>query len=652
MGTIGRQLASWLPLALGIVVAVEISDAYSRQSETLQGAGLHTPRWIEEGSQVLQRFFAGPCGVGGIRVALEVPEGSRVRARLRAIVGTGIVGEASREQVLTSDEHRSRGAVFFPMSLGPRDSARPWALELTALDGPFLVETDADSSDARGGLDIDGGRVPATHAVVQLVPVESPWTCSFGLLPGWILWASVGLVCAAGTRMALGCAGLLAFDTRMTAIVLCVSIGAFWLALIPPFEAADEPDHYDYARYIAHEGRLPHSVPSSNFENGFYTYERIQEPLFYLVASRVFSLIPAATAAPELVGNPRSTWRQGREHALFERGAGQSHPTRVALLVIRLANVGAWLITLLCVYRGVRFLGGSTLQGACVVVVLALIPSFGVVHATANNDPLVTTLATGAGLVALGVANARRAFFAGLLVGLALVTKLTAVPIAVATFVRCLLGREDWPDRVRLAAAVTCGVAISAGWNFVRNWLVFGDPAASRLKTTLAGYVASNRPPYPLSAFDPRYYLALMEDGLQSFWSALGWTGIGPSALIWSIYGLMTVVATVFVVVGIRASVQRRDRIVLTCVIGPAIALMGWVAANTTVVANTARYFYPTVLPVTLLAWSGATTLLRRAERRGAVAVYRHGLGALIAMLVIAWIGTAWAALLQFHAGL
>ena len=69
------------------------------------------------------------------------------------------------------------------------------------------------------------------------------------------------------------------------------------------------------------------------------------------------------------------------------------------------------------------------------------------------------------------------------------------------------------------------GSIASAGWYFLRNVLVFGDPLASRFKVELLGNVAH---PSHLSLLDPYLYTSFPSGLFRTFWASFGWVTIEP----------------------------------------------------------------------------------------------------------------------------
>src|SRR5262249_25943060 len=145
-----------------------------------------------------------------------------------------------------------------------------------------------------------------------------------------------------------------------------------------------------------------------------------------------------------------------------------------------------------------------------VVSMLCLLPTYVFLSSSINNDNLLIALGSAILWVASRPPTPRSALGLGLLIGLALLTKLTAV-VYVALVV--LVAAIGWRRRTRPAAALagslltlTVAAALFAPWAW-RNQVVYGSLTAEN--------VANIRQPWdslPKAVFDT---LSYMQD---SFW--------------------------------------------------------------------------------------------------------------------------------------
>lgn len=200
---------------------------------------------------------------------------------------------------------------------------------------------------------------------------------------------------------------------------------------------------------------------------------------------------------------------------------------------------------------------------ACVLFA-GLLPLNLYMSAYASNEPLHAALASGAlcvlaGALLDGAPSTRRLAALSLLLGLACLTKYTALGLtALCVFflgLKRLVADRAAPARVALGLlAVLAGVAAIAGWVYLRNWLRYGDPLVWNL--TLPGGATWWQPPGFRTA---SYYAGFGESlrhpffsGFHSFWDGIYATfwgeGLPPTAYtledrhgVWS-YAWMCVV--------------------------------------------------------------------------------------------------------------
>jgi len=120
------------------------------------------------------------------------------------------------------------------------------------------------------------------------------------------------------------------------------------------------------------------------------------------------------------------------------------------------------------------------------------------------------------------------------------------------------------------------GSVTSAGWYFLRNMLVFGDPMASRFKVELLGAVAQ---PSNLSLLDPYMYTSLPSGLFRTFWASFGWVTIEPPDATMIGYAalsglLLGTTLAYFIALPRRGLVGRPEKI-LAILIASAAAFVG-----------------------------------------------------------------------------
>jgi hypothetical protein len=418
----------------------------------------------------------------------------------------------------------------------------------------------------------------------------------------------------------------------LLALLLLAYVGlAGWYSLVIPLgEAPDEVPHFTYVRYLAQHGRLPDTTEE---------HEAFQPPLYYAAAAALTFWIEDDPDAPFAVrhnayydvADPRSPKN------LLLHTAGESWPFRgwaLAWHLVRLLSIALGAVTVLAVYRLGRVLFPEAPAIALAMAgLLAFTPQFLFLSAVVNNDNAATAFSA---LILWQVAavlhDARpgwqRPMVLGLLLGLGLLSKANVavlVPIAGLAVVLAPAtgaGRQAGADgaagerqagrrgaALRAAALgllVCFGVAaLVAGWYFVRNWLLHGDPLGWNFVLE-----TNARREGPLT---PEVLAWLFQGVFRSFW--LGWIGIAFEEVIYWILGLVCLAGAAGFVAwlarrwSVLAGATRWTLLLLALhAAGTLASLIQWTA--TVLGTDQGRLIYP-ILPTVMLvlaagwAWWG-----------------------------------------------
>jgi 4-amino-4-deoxy-L-arabinose transferase-like glycosyltransferase len=217
----------------------------------------------------------------------------------------------------------------------------------------------------------------------------------------------------------------------------------------PVFRAPDEQAHFNYLQHLAEKRTFP--VMTKGIDDPANEWEYHQPPVYYLLLAPVFGAAKAAGASLE---------------------------TTVRLL--RLPSVLFWLLN---VWLGVTLLKRLEIKDdftrVFVLAMACLLPTYTFISSVINNDNLLITL--GGALLCLMArqpSSLKQAVGLGLLLGLALLTKKSAVvflpAIALMWGLAALRGRMRWSS-VAAQLAVVAGLAalLYAPWAW-RDWQVYG----------------------------------------------------------------------------------------------------------------------------------------------------------------------------------
>lgn len=337
----------------------------------------------------------------------------------------------------------------------------------------------------------------------------------------------------------------------LAAILLLFVVLATWYSLaIPLGEAPDEVPHFTYVRYLARHGRLPTTTEE---------HEAFQPPLYYALGAALTFWVEDEADAPFAVrhnaqydaADPRAPKN------LLLHTADEAWPFRgwaLAWHLVRLLSIALGATTVWAIYKlGSQLFPARRSIPLAMAGLVAFTPQFLFLSAVANNDNAATTFTALVLWQVAAVLHDRRRFWQravllGLLSGLGLLSKASlaallpvvglALPVAALRHHRASGAGQGPVSRSALgtsvlALGVTAAVAATvAGWYFVRNWLLYGDPLAWSFVLQTNALREG-----PLTAD----VLAWLARGVfRSFW--LGWIGIAFDGWIYWLIGAVCLV--------------------------------------------------------------------------------------------------------------
>ena len=271
----------------------------------------------------------------------------------------------------------------------------------------------------------------------------------------------------------------------------------------PLFEAPDEIRHYRYVRKLVTE----HTLPIQGQEE--VRSQSHHPPLYYALAALASAWVPSPhTSTYDHPLNPfwgYRNWEVGVDNKVqYWHGDAERFPFRegfLAAMIPRWVNLLLGALTVILTYRiGLRVWPGAPALALGSAAVVAFNPQFIYTSAAINND--IVAAACGAAVLLLCVqiiqsgADRRKVIWLGIAYGCALLAKLhlaaAGLPIALALFWEAWQekprrqGRFAWMRRGMGGLLVVGGIALLlAGWWFVRNWMLYGDPTGMRVVNEL-----------------------------------------------------------------------------------------------------------------------------------------------------------------------
>ena len=335
---------------------------------------------------------------------------------------------------------------------------------------------------------------------------------------------------------------------RYAAIVLILfvyTVSATYYSVVNPlFESPDEIWHYEYVRWLVEGNGLPEA---EDVGHAPWHQEGSQPPLYYLAAAALTASIATDNADVVIRYNPHAAI--GQAEALDNRNvmahdAAQAWPWRgvtLAAHVVRLFSVALGMLTLWFTFATGRILfPGRPAIALTATVLVAFNPQFLFISAAVNNDNLVTmTSAATICLLSTLLVYPRqqrdipvaRLLLLGTLIGLAALSKLSG--LLLAPFVGLVLVWTALRIRkpsliVRWGIPITAAAALSAGWWYVRNQILFGDPLLLS-----AMFAILPRRPEPPTLTE---LIARGQGVWRSYWAVFGWFNVVVREWVYGLY--------------------------------------------------------------------------------------------------------------------
>lgn len=281
---------------------------------------------------------------------------------------------------------------------------------------------------------------------------------------------------------------------------------------VPRPTPPDEGAHIGFIQYLGDHLHLPVFSAQS-------TYEAHQPPLYYWSATPVYWII-------RLVSGPAPGAPSGAGLIICLR-----------LWSVLLAAPGVWIAWLL----GRRLFPQSPLLSLAPALCLALWPGRTLMLSAVTNDGLAEALCLLSFYLCVVILQegltSRRAGYLGVAWALALLTKSTSMalgPIVLLTIVMASRTDDEAQQQRQQQEALKALLIIAglvagiAGWWFVRNQLLYGDPMAAEIFNRL----------FKIDRATPEYFLKFMSGGAYYVMvvinTALSFWGVYGQANVWS----------------------------------------------------------------------------------------------------------------------
>jgi hypothetical protein len=394
--------------------------------------------------------------------------------------------------------------------------------------------------------------------------------------------------------------------------------------VVPPFEGLDETEHFGVTRYVADTGRLP-VQGDPTLEAYHVRQEASQPPLYYLVAGPLLRATGISTADTTTFLTPNPYVTCGTENLRANKATlrhdpfAEAFPWRATLLALHLLR--GWSIVLQAfTVAGVyaiarRVFSNRPGLAALAAALTAFNPQFLIVAASVNNDNLATPVVTWAVYLCVVITqegwgdthnhSLLRALILGVLIGLSALSKLTGlllVPLAALAVILNLTSASRNPNAWREIRnlLIMIGVTlVSAGWWYIRNWQLYGDPTGLAPMLDIVG----RRGPVPLGLLISELSLVF-----RSYWGQFS-CAFFNSPLYYSAWAVVVGLSLLGVVIGLRRERAKPRLAPYLLVVWFALVFIGWLRWNLTTPAPGGRLLFTAVGATSTLLAFGLTSL-------------------------------------------
>lgn len=420
---------------------------------------------------------------------------------------------------------------------------------------------------------------------------------------------------------------------RYSVMVIFCGLALLYMMSSPILEVSDEASHFAVIDYIARTGELPYQDPN---QETLWKQEGSQPPLYYLMVAGLVAPIDRSDHDARQFNNPHAkigiALAHDNQNMIVHDNDAEAFPwrkTTLAVMIGRLFSLGCGLMTL----WGIFVIGRLTIPQSPMVALLAMLitafnPMFVYITASVNNDNLVIALGTwmligGLSLYRNGW-NWRTITVLSVLGGMAGLTKLSGLTFlpSIGLLILFIAWRDKHAFRQVVVAGLimSAGVVVIAGWWYLRNIELYGDPTGLNRMVEIAG-----ERPHDFGLND------LWEER-ESFYSAYwGWFGgvniLSPAGL-YRLGGILLVIGGIGVLWKIIAVPPVERLALLWLGLQWLVIFIGVVRWSLQTPASQGRLIFPAMGAISVLMAAGIVFWIEKLP-----SIYqRWGVGAFLAM--------------------
>ena len=399
---------------------------------------------------------------------------------------------------------------------------------------------------------------------------------------------------------------------NLIALSIClyfVVLAIVYAAITPAFEAPDEGAHFLYIHNMLEEHRLP-LLESRERVFASHSTQRHQPPLYYLIGAVLVAGTKRNDVNAHLQVNPFAAIGtvSPNNQNVYLHPLHYAGDTATAVWILRLYSIALATLTLWLAYLTGRLAFQRASTGLLAMLIVASIPGFIFIGASINNDNLVTFVYAAGIYWCLRLWHRQAITWKdiaaiSLILSAAALSKLTGLALFGLVYLAVIVGtfRRRYPSRqaALLIVASLLASGVLAGWWYVRNLNLYGDPLAMQATVAIWG-----RGGMPISADE-------IKGIWESVWMILGHFNIrGPEWFY--IYIVVITVAGIagLVLVWQRYPAQRLPSafLLLTCF----VVVTALAAATRQINVSQGRILYPALVAFAPLLAAGWQSLLGR----------------------------------------
>jgi len=399
-------------------------------------------------------------------------------------------------------------------------------------------------------------------------------------------------------------------------LVLFVLLASLYSVVTPVYEAPDEIGHFTYIKYIADHRALPVFEPVGGDP---WIPEGRQLPLYYLLGALPVSLLDTSDADQLLHLNPHAivgtfggvgnrNWVAHTREEQFPY-----HGTVLAIHLVRFLSILMGATTVLITYLiALEIFPGRKGLASGVAVLAAFNPEFLFISGAVNNDNLTALFSSAVLLAILATlrkgASTPRLTCLGVILGLAALTKLGnfgLLPLGLlALFI--IARRERSPTLlVKGTAIILLLVFLIAGWWYVRNWALYGDPLGLYIHPEAGG---QRETPFTLQSV-----IGQAKALQKSYWATFGWFNIQADPILYTFFdgltllgGLGLILAAIRALRGKLLLPLANLSLLLTWIVIMALEILGWMWKAS---AYQGRLLFPAISAISFFLFFGLSQL-------------------------------------------